>query len=103
MKIKELYGMEKAMHQSSLLIKIYLGQIINQLLVSQRWKQVISILKENGVFYSRGELSFARRIYVFCDQYPKFRLVSLPLRTIKNNISIIEKIVENEKNFWSDN
>ena len=50
--------------------------------------------------YNQRELNFAAKIAQLCEKYPKLQLVTTPIRELKANISLVESILEEDKNFW---
>ena len=50
--------------------------------------------------YSKREINFAKDFSNLCENYPRLQLTKVPLRYFKNNLSLCESILNEDRQFW---
>ena len=53
----------------------------------------------NDINYKQRELNFAIKISKLCEKYPKLQLITISIRELKANISLVESILEDDEEF----
>ena len=92
--------MEKTTNNISLLCKIYIGKHAKYLQdILDDKAMFFAMLKMENIVYSRTELSFAIKLSKLVEVYPKLSLANVPLRLLKNNLSILESCLQEKQDF----
>ena len=96
--------MEKNIIISSIILKVKMGEIIFHLLkiFFYDWNLLMNALKSQKILYSKNDLEFAVNLFKLCKKFPKLRYVSIPLRKIKTNLSLVSSIMNEDKDFWTN-
>ena len=50
--------------------------------------------------YSKREIDFTINFSIMCETYPKLQLTKVPLRIFKQNLSLCEFILNENREFW---
>ena len=79
-----------------------MGGIVNYLWRQsyKNWEILLNLLKTHKIFYSKGDLQFAKNLYLLHKKYPKLQSISISIRKLKSNLSIVELIMEEDEAFW---
>ena len=102
-KLQDLIQREKTATNTLILCKIFIGKFAGYLQNLAKDKATFySMLKVNNILYSRTEIFFCVKLSKLAAQFPRISLLNIPIRVLKNNLSILENVLEEEKEFWTD-
>jgi len=102
--LKQHLKYEKQSHLLSVTCKIFIGKHANHILslCENNKADFTYLLKHHNINFSRTELSFAMKLAKLADKYQTLCRVSLPIRLLKTNLSILEQCLSQDEGFWNN-